>query len=72
MNVKLIIDRFEGDKAVLKADDGDSIIWPKDKLPAGAKEGVILNFNVKSDSEAEKEKREIAKEMLNEIMSAKE
>ncbi|MBI4812372.1 DUF3006 domain-containing protein [Candidatus Falkowbacteria bacterium] len=68
MLIELTIDRFEGDKAVLKTDDGNIIVWPKNKLPAGVREGAILYFDVKNNSEAEKEKREVAKEMLNEIM----
>ena len=72
MNIKIIIDRFEGEKAVLKTDDGHSVIWPKNKLPAGIKEGVILNFNIADDGETEKGKRNLAKEILNEIIGTKD
>lgn len=70
MHIKITIDRLENDKAVLQTEDGQSIIWPKDKLPAGAREGMALNFNILSDIETEKSKRELAKEILNEILNA--
>lgn len=68
MNIKITIDRFENDKVVLKTDDGDTIIWPKNKLPENTREGAVLNFNILSDLETEKDKREMAKEILNEIL----
>ena len=68
MNLKFTIDRFENNKAVLKTDDGDTVVWPKSKLPSDAREGMVLNFNILSDLEAEKDKKELAKEILNEIL----
>ncbi len=72
MNIKITIDRVENDKAVLQTEDGQSIIWPKDKLPEGAREGTALNFNILNDAEAEKDKKKLAKEILNEILNTKE
>jgi len=69
MNVKIIIDRFENNKAVLQTEDGQSIIWPKDKLPQDAREGMALNFNILSDAETEQDKKELAKAILNEILN---
>ena len=68
MNVKLTIDRFENDKAVLKTEDRFTIIWPKDKLPENIHEGMILVFNIINDAKAEKDKKELAKDILNEIL----
>ena len=68
MNIKLTIDRFEGGKAVLKTEDNNEIIWPKDKLPEQAREGMVLNFNIQNNIQAEKEKKELAKDILNEIL----
>lgn len=68
MQIKLIIDRFEGNQAVLIASDGQTIIWPKDKLPAGAREGAALNFEVAEKAEREKKDRQTAKEIINEII----
>ncbi|MCK4553724.1 DUF3006 domain-containing protein [Candidatus Parcubacteria bacterium] len=69
MNIKITIDRFEGNKAVLKTEDNNEIIWPKGKLPEQAREGMILNFNITDDAQAEKEKKELAKDILNEILT---
>ena len=71
MNLTLTIDRFEEDKAVLKTSDNNTIIWPKNKLPTGAREGSILYFKIMADEEAEKNKQEQAKDILNEILDVK-
>lgn len=68
MNLELTIDRFENDKAVLISDDGLIIVWPKNKLPASAREGMVLNFNILNNLEAEKDKKELSKQILNEIL----
>lgn len=72
MRIIITIDRFEGEKTVLKTDDGDTIIWPKNKLPKEAREGSVLNFIISKDVETEDEKRELAKNILNELLEAKE
>ncbi len=71
MNLKFTIDRIEGDKAILMTDDGNTIIWPKNKLPSDTREGMVLNFNILSDLETEKGKKELAKEILNDILDTK-
>lgn len=65
----MTIDRFENEKAVLKTEDGETIVWPKNMLPAGAKEGMILAFTVIGDEEKEKNKKELAKDILNELLN---
>lgn len=72
MNLKLTIDRFEEKNAVLLTEDGDLIVWPKNKLPEGTAEGAVLKFSILRSEEEEKEKRELAKEILNEIMDIKQ
>lgn len=69
MRINLTIDRLEGDKAVLKSEDGQTIIWPKDKLPLEAKEKNVLTFTVDSDKKSEEEKKNLAKDILNEILN---
>ncbi len=68
MTIKLTIDRFENDKAILKTENGSTIIWPKDKLPENIHEGMVLIFNIIDDAQAEKDKKQLAKEILNEIL----
>ncbi|MBA3047052.1 DUF3006 domain-containing protein [Patescibacteria group bacterium] len=69
MNIKITIDRFENDKAVFKTEEGISIIWPKNNLPEQAREGMVLNFNITDNLQAEKEKKQLAKDILNEILN---
>ena len=68
MIIKLTIDRFEEDKAVLAADGGTTIIWPKNKLPADVHEGSALSFDIAEAAEREKRDKQTAKDIINEII----
>lgn len=55
MTIRLSIDRFEGNRkqiAVLLAEDGTAINFPKSLLPRGSKAGDILAFQIDRDAEA--------------------
>lgn len=68
MKYILIIDRFENNQAVLKTEDNATIIWPKNKLPHNAKEGAVLIFDININTEIENNKKELAINILNEIL----
>lgn len=68
MLINLTVDRFEGDKAVLVANDGLTIVWPKNKLPAEAHEGSVLSFDITETAEREKRDKQTAKDLINEII----
>jgi len=68
MRIKLTVDRFEADKAVLVDKDGTAIIWPKNKLPADVHEGSALNFDIGEAAEREKRDKQTAKDIINEII----
>lgn len=68
MELKLTIDRFEGDKAVLKTENNETIIWPKDKLPADVLAGAALDFSIKTSGERGQGDKDLAKKILNEIL----
>jgi hypothetical protein len=54
----LIIDRFEGDFAVVEYKEGRTFNLPRSLLPPGAKEGDILTLTMTIDNEsAETRKR---------------
>jgi hypothetical protein len=58
----MTIDRFEGDKkqvAVLLADDGTQVDFPRALLPRGAKAGDILSLAIDRDLRAT---RQVARE----------
>jgi hypothetical protein len=58
MTLRLSIDRFEGDRkdiAVLLADDGTSIKFPKQFMPKNARAGDILALTIERDAAATKQ-----------------
>ena len=67
-NLEVTVDRFENEKAVLKTADNNTILWPKENLPENIKEGTVLNISVKTETEKELEKKQLAKDILNEIL----
>lgn len=69
MELTMFIDRLEGDNAVLKSKDGNTVIWPKKLLPLGAHEGMALNFRILDEKQAEELQKTKAKDILNEIIN---
>jgi hypothetical protein len=63
-----IIDRFEGQQAIIVLDGGTELGWPQDKLPAHSKEGTVFWLRLQTDPEAEADRRKLAKRILNEIL----
>ena len=58
MTIRLSVDRFEGSRkriAVLLAEDGTAIYFPRPLLPRGTKAGDILTFQIDRDAEATRE-----------------
>ena len=68
MVIELKIDKLEEDKAILKSEDNDVVIWPRGKLPKDIKEGTLLAFAINSGEEG----KEMAKDILNEILDVEE
>ena len=68
MILKLTIDRIESDQAVLKTQDNETIIWPKNKLPQNAHEGAVFVFVITDDKQKEGDDKQLAKNVLNEIL----
>ena len=60
-----IIDRFEGNFAVVEK-DGQTYNIPKNLLPPGAKEGSVLDISLNEEktSEAEKEAENLLDELF--------
>jgi len=69
MKIKLILDRFEGEKAVLKTEDKQSIVWPKNSLPEASYEGMVLIFNICDAKDEVLIREKQAKDILNEILN---
>ena len=44
-----VIDRYEGEYAVLVFGDGQRLLWPREQLPARAREGVVVAITLTVD-----------------------
>ena len=60
--MKLIIDRFEGEIAVVELPNGQMIDCPKLILPDNAKEGSILNITI-DENETDTKLKEVTTRM---------
>jgi hypothetical protein len=70
MTIRLSIDRFEGPRgsiAVLLTEGGRSILFPRDLLPKGAREGEVLAMDLSRDLEATAEVAREAKALRKEL-----
>ena len=63
--MRIIIDRIEGDFAIVELPNGQMIDCPRAMLPDNAKEGSILNITV--DEEATNEKLQKVTERMNRL-----
>lgn len=66
--ISVVIDRFEGEKAVLKLEDGQTLIVPIEFLPEEASEGDVLRLSFGNDREEKEKKENLAKSLLNEML----
>jgi hypothetical protein len=62
------IDRFEGNMAVLKLEDGQTLNWPKEKLSSDASEGMEIKIFLTTAKTEEEERERTAKAVLNELL----
>ena len=69
MLIRLTVERFYKDAAVLRSEDNHTFIWPEKKLPENAKVGSVLVFNILGDNIRDDSSKYIAKEILNEILN---
>ena len=61
------MDRWEGDFVVLRTADGQELLWPGDRLPSDVIEGSIVSLVLVTDQDATDERRDLARNILNEI-----
>ncbi len=65
---KFIVDRIEGDKAVLECENGDMVNLELKALPKNIKEGDVINFQENSyflNSDETKARKEKIKNLMN-------
>lgn len=66
--INCTVDRLEGDRAVLKLEDGQTLNWPIDKLPGGVVEGASVNIFLSTAKSEEEERERTARKILNELL----
>jgi len=67
---KLTIDRLKKEEVVLKTEDDREIRLPRDFVPTDKGEGTVLHIAVMAEGKAGEEQAELAKAILNEIISS--
>lgn len=69
MDIKAVIDRFEGNKAVLLIGEEEvGVVWPRKVLP-DANEGDILAINISVDVEATREAQAEIQKLFDSVVS---
>ncbi len=63
--MKVVIDRFEGEFAVIELENGDMVDIPKKILPDNAKEGSVIKITC--DEKETQLSRDAAKKKMNSI-----
>ena len=66
MEYPLTIHSWEGDKAVLQDEEGNTVKWPQDKLPQSVQAGDKIYFNISLHQSR------AAKDILNEVLNPEE
>lgn len=69
MQIKAVIDRFEGSSAVLFVGNYElPVNWPKTALPENVHEGDVLQITLTIDSEATRLARSEAENLLQRVL----
>lgn len=64
-----VVDRFEGEFAVIILKDHQTIHWPKNKLSEDIKEGDAVWIRILHDKDLTKEREKLARKILEEILN---
>ncbi len=68
--MRAVLDRFEGDYAVLLVEGEEvKVDWPRNYLPNGAKEGDILEINLRIDKQSTERQMEKISSLLDKLKS---
>ena len=69
MNITLVIDRFEGEYAILESQEKNPLTFnfPRHLLPEGVKEGNVIRFNIDIDDKETERRRKKIKEQLDNL-----
>jgi len=67
--MKVIIDRFEGEMAVLELESGDNIDVPRSQIPSSASEGDVLIKSSDDSFVIDKEETNKLRKEINDLMN---
>lgn len=71
MRIRAVLDRFEGEKAVLLVGDAEArVVWPRPLLPDGAGEGTVLWLDLGMDEQATRTAKAEADDLLRQLLDA--
>lgn len=69
MQIKAIVDRFEGNKGVLLVgEDEKQVVWPRVLLPDEVAEGDILQMDLQIDKEATRAAKLAGENLLQQVI----
>jgi hypothetical protein len=68
MKVRVVVDRIEGEIAVLEVEGEGIVEWPVKFLPRGIREGNILDVEFEINSEAEATQRAKISKLQQELL----
>ena len=68
-NLSVTVQRFEGKFAVLETDDGQTLRWPIKQLPDDAQEGARVRLSLTTPAVDETARQELARAVLNTLLS---
>jgi len=68
MRMRCTIDRFEQDRAVLRTDDGQTLVVHRAELPANVVAGGVILARFTDDATATADRHERARTILNELL----
>ena len=66
---KGIIDRIEGETAVIKIEDGQTLNWETINLPPDLVEGDQVSVEIKDAKQGAQDQQALAREILNEVFN---
>lgn len=70
MQIKAVIDRFEGNKAILLLGEEEvQVVWPRQFISSDAQEGDILQIELQIDPVATQAARAEAESLLQQVVA---
>jgi hypothetical protein len=66
-----VIQQLTGESATIRLDDGQAVLWPVRRLPAGATLGAVVELQLRVAERPADDHAETSRKHLNDILSSK-